>query len=142
MNKVIEISLIENIEKKKKLRDNAITLSEYKKKIINDLEDVILLKFFENKNPEHIKQSDKFVDIRNRFVTFYNAYIEINKLFMVKNAENKLINDLIDDLVTTVIYRYENLNFNYSKDNIKEIQLLKEILEKKEGDKILVDMDI
>jgi len=138
MNKVIEISLIENAGKKKKTRDNSTTLSEYKKKIINDLEDVISLKFFENKNPEQIKQSENFIDIRNKFVTFYNSYIELNKLFMAKNFENNMIKEIIDELVTNVIYRFENLNF--SENKIKEVELLKEIIEN-DKERLEVDME-
>jgi hypothetical protein len=139
MNKVIEISLIENAGKKKKSRDNAVTLSEYKKKIINDLEDVISLKFFQNKNPEKIKQSDDFIDIQNKFVTFYNSYIELNKLFMAKNFENNMIKEIIDELVTNVIYRFENLHF--SENKIKEVELLKEIIEN-DKERVKVDMEI
>jgi len=138
MNKVIEISLIENAGKKKKLRDNTETLTEYKKKIINDLEDVISLKFFENKNPEQIKQSDDFIDVRNKFVTFYNSYIELNKLFMAKNFENNMIKEILDELVTNVIYRFENLNF--SENKIKEVDLLKEIIEN-DKERLEVDME-
>lgn len=139
MNKVIEISLIENAGKKKKSRDNAVTLSEYKKKIINDLEDVISLKFFQNKNPEKIKQSDDFIDIQNKFVTFYNSYIELNKLFMAKNFENNMIKEIIDELVTNVIYRFENLHF--SENKIKEVELLKEIIEN-DKERVKVYMEI
>tara|TARA_B100001093_G_scaffold509369_1_gene573254 strand:- start:893 stop:1312 length:420 start_codon:yes stop_codon:yes gene_type:complete len=138
MNKVIEISLIENAGKKKKSRDNTVTLTEYKKKIINDLEDVISFKFFENKNPEQIKQSGDFIDVRNKFVTFYNSYIELNKLFMAKNFENNMIKEILDELVTNVIYRFENLNF--SENKIKEVELLKEIIEK-DKERLEVDME-
>jgi len=140
MNKVIEISIIENLEKKKKSSNNDMTLLEYKQKIINDLDDVISLKFFQNKNPEEIKQSYEFIDIRNKFVIFYNAYIELNKQFMKKNTENKMINEIIDELVTNVIYRFENLTF--SDSNIKEVELLKEIIDKKQEAKVIVDMNI
>jgi hypothetical protein len=137
MNKVIEIALIENVDKKKKIRDKDMTLLEYKNKIINDLEDVITLKFFQNKNPEEIKRSDDFIDIRNKFVIFYNSYIDLNKLFMHKNAENLIISDIIDDLVNKVIFRYESLE---NMGNIKEIELLKAIIDKNEEDRIHVDM--
>ena len=86
MDKVIEISLIENSEKKKKSSDKFITLIEYKK-IINDLEDVIFTNILKIKNPDQIKQSN-LVEIRNKFVNFYNAYIELNGLFMEKHETN------------------------------------------------------
>ena len=138
MNKVIDISLIENVEKKKKTKNIQETLLDYKKKIINDLEYVISLKFFQNKNQEEIKRSDDFIDIRNKFVTFYNAYIELNKIFMIKHAENNIISEIIDDLVTTVIFRYSNLN---KESNIKEVQLLKDIIETNKEDRIKIDME-
>ena len=139
MNKVIDISLIENVEKKRKTKNKEVTLLEYKKKIINDLEDVITLKFFQNKNPEEIKRSDSFIDIRNKFVTFYNAYIELNKIFMTKHAENNIISEIIDELVTTVIFRYSNLNI---ESNIKEVELLKDIIERNNEDRIKIDMEM
>lgn len=138
MNKVVDISLIENIDKKKKTKNKDVTLLEYKKKIINDLEDVITLKFFQNKNPEEIKRSDNFIDIRNKFVTFYNAYIELNKIFMTKHAENNIVSEIIDELVTTVIFRHSNLNI---ESNIKEVELLKDIIETNKEDRIKVEME-
>jgi hypothetical protein len=138
MNKVIDISLIENIDKKKKTHNKEVTLLEYKKKVINDLEDVITLKFFEHKNPIEIKQTDDFINIRNKFVTFYNAYIDLNKIFMTKNAENNIMSDIIDELVSNIIYRHEHLNFT---SNIKEVELLKDIIEKNNEERIKVDME-
>lgn len=139
MEKVIEISLIENSEKKKKNIDKKTTLSEYKKKILNDLEDVISLKYFNNKNPDQIKQSKLFIEIRNKFVNFYNAYIELNGLFMEKHESNSIIKDIIDDLVKTVIFRAEKLDF--TEKEIKEIKLLNNLCENKEP-KNLVKIDM
>ena len=140
MNKVIEISLIENVEKKKRAKDTDILLADYKKKIINDLEDVISLKFFKNKNIMEVKKSHIFLEIRNSFVTFYNSYIELNSLFVKKNnennIENNIIKEIIDEMVSNVIYRVENLDIN----SIKEVYLLKELIEK-DKDRITIDME-
>jgi hypothetical protein len=141
MDKVIEISLIENSDKKKKSADKSTTLIEYKKKIINDLEDVISIKYFKNKNPEQIKQSNLFVEIRNKFVNFYNAYIELNGLFMDKNEINSIVKDIIDDLVKTVIFRAEKLDI--TEKDVKEIEVLSQILNMDEKKNIIkVDMTI
>ena len=137
MNKVIEIALIENLDKKKKNSDKEMTLLEYKIKIINDLEDVITLKFFQNKNPVEIRKSDDFINIRNKFIIFYNAYIDLNKLFIHKNAEDLVISEIIDELVNKVIFRYESLKIT---EDVKEIELLKGIIVKNEEDRIQVDM--
>ena len=141
MDKVIEISLIENSEKKKKSNDKSTTLIEYKKKIINDLEDVISIKYFKNKNPDQIKQSNLFVEIRNKFVNFYNAYIELNGLFMEKHETNSIVKDIIDDLVKTVIFRSEKLDI--TEKDVKEIQVLSQLLNMDEKkNTIKVDMAI
>ena len=58
MNKVIEISIIENIGKKKKTRDKDMTLMDYKTKILNDLEEVISLNYFQIKKTDDIKMTD------------------------------------------------------------------------------------
>ena len=137
MNKVIEIALIENLDKKKKNSDKEMTLLEYKNKIINDLEDVITLKFFQNKNPVEIRKSDDFINIRNKFIIFYNAYIDLNKLFIHKNSEDLVISEIIDELVNKVIFRYESLK---NTEDIKEIEILKGIIFKNEEDRIQVDM--
>lgn len=141
MDKVIEISLIENSEKKKKSNDKSTTLIEYKKKIINDLEDVISIKYFKNKNPDQIKQSNLFIEIRNKFVNFYNAYIELNGLFMEKHETNSIVQDIIDDLVKTVIFRAEKLDI--TENDVKEIEVLSQLLNMDENkNTIKVDMAI
>jgi hypothetical protein len=143
MNKVIEISIIENIGKKKKSRDKEMTIMDYKAKILNDLEEVISLNYFKIKKTDDIKLTDdikkynKFVEIRNKFVIFYNAYIELNKCFMTKHSNDTIIKDIIDELVTNVIYRAENIEVD---ENIKEVKLLRELIEKNNGERIKVEM--
>lgn len=143
MNKVIEISIIENIGKKKKSRDKEMTIMDYKAKILNDLEEVISLNYFKIKKTDDIKLTDdikkynKFVEIRNKFVIFYNSYIELNKCFMTKHSNDTIIKDIIDELVTNVIYRAENIEVD---ENIKEVKLLRELIEKNNGERIKVEM--
>ena len=141
MNKVIELSLIENKEKKKKVADdidNEVLLSKYKKKIMNDLDDVISLKFFKNKNPEEVKKSNLFIQIRNKFICFYNAYIELNVLFKEIKMGEDIVKDVIDDILELVVFRAENIN-SIKKENVKEIDLLKSVDETK-TETIHVDM--
>lgn len=137
MNKVLEIELIENTNKKKKSNKYVDELTKYKSKIINDLEDVICLKFFKNENPAEVKQLDKFVSIKNRFITFYNSYIQLNLLFISKTKENIIVRDIIDEMVENVLHRVEKLNL---KKNIIEIELLKSRQKVKEEDLIDISM--
>jgi hypothetical protein len=140
MNKVIEISLIENSKKKKKQKEHGSSesiLAEYKYKIINDLEEVISIKFFNNNtssnktiNNKTNKSSLEFIEIRNKFIKFYNAYIELNGLFIEKKKEDQIIKEIINELITNVVYRTDNLNLIPEKEEIKEVCLLKEIAEK------------
>ena len=142
MNKVIEISLIENSKKTKKQKQynsSESILADYKYKIINDLEEVISIKFF-NDNTS-CKTSLEFIDIRNKFIKFYNAYIELNGLFIEKKKEDQVIKDIIDELITNVVYRTENLNLIPENEEIKEIHLLKEIVNKISNENI-VDLDL
>ena len=90
MNKVIELSLIENKDKKKKVvdyMDNEMLLSKYKKKIMNDLDDVISLKFFKYKNPEEVKKRrlQEIVDLQQK-----------HSLIRTKEFLNKKVEVLID----------------------------------------------
>ena len=129
MNKVIELSLIENKEKKKKVSndiDNEELLSNYKKKIMNDLDDVISLKFFKNKNPEEVKKSNLFIKIRNKFICFYNSYIELNILFKEIKMGEDIVKDVVNDILELVVFRADNIN-SIKKENVKEIDLLKSI---------------
>lgn len=142
MNKVIEISLIENSKKTKKQKQfnsSESILADYKYKIINDLEEVISIKFF-NDNTS-CKTSLEFIDIRNKFIKFYNSYIELNGLFIEKKKEDQVIKDIIDDLITNVVYRTENLNLIPENEEIKEIHLLKEIVNKISNENI-VDLNL
>ena len=141
MNKVIELSLIENKEKKKKVAndlDNEMLLSNYKKKIMNDLDDVISLKFFKNKNPEEVKKSNLFIQIRNKFICFYNSYIELNILFKEIKMGEDIVKDVIDDILELVVFRAENIK-SIKKENVKEIDLLKSLDDTK-TETINVDM--
>ena len=141
MNKVIELSLIENKDKKKKVVndvDNEILLSRYKKKIMNDLDDVISLKFFKNKNPEEVKKSNLFIQIRNKFICFYNSYIELNILFKEIKIGEDIVKDVIDDILELVVFRAENID-SIKKENVKEIDLLKSLDDTK-TETINVDM--
>ena len=124
MNKVIEISLIENRDKKKKIDTSTKTLLDYKTKIINDLEDIITLKFFDNNQRPEIRNTDQFIDIRNSFVTLYNTYIEINKYLIEKTNDNKIVKDIIDELIENVIKRVEG---NITVDSINRIPYHKEV---------------
>ena len=128
MNKVIELSLIENKEKKKKVieENNDQMLSKYKKKIMNDLDDVITLKFFKNKNPEETKQSKAFIEIRNKFICFYNSYIELNSLFKEIKMGEDIIKEVLDEMLDLVVFRAENIN-SIKNVNVKEIDLLKSL---------------
>ena len=58
---------------------------------------------------------------------------------MTKHAENNIISEIIDELVTTVIFRYSNLNI---ESNIKEVELLKDIIERNNEDRIKIDMEM
>jgi len=141
MNKVIEISLIENREKKKKVEDNTQTLEDYKTKIINDLEDMITLKFFDNSNNPEIRNSDKFIDIRNSFVIFYNTYIEINKWLIGKNSESKIVKEILDNLIENVIERFEKTNKDKKViESLKEVELIGNLIKKHSEDVISVSM--
>lgn len=139
MNKVIEISLIENREKKKKVEDNTQTLEDYKTKIINDLEDMITLKFFDNSNNPDIRNSEKFIDIRNSFVVFYNTYIEINKWLIGKNSESKIVKEILDNLIDNVIERVEKTN-KKQVACLKEVELIGNLIKKSSEDIISVSM--
>jgi hypothetical protein len=141
MNKVIEISLIENREKKKKVEDNTQTLEDYKTKIINDLEDMITLKFFDNSNNPEIRNSDKFIDIRNSFVIFYNTYIEINKWLIGKNSESKIVKEILDNLIENVVERFEKTNKDKKViESLKEVELIGNLIKKHSEDVISVSM--
>jgi len=146
-NKVIEIGLIENTEKKKKIEDPELSLSCYKKKIINDLEDVITLKFFDNSTNPNIKTTPKFIDIRNKFISFYNNYIELNQYFLETSKTNEIVKDILEELVKTVLDRLElsekkcNQNETDEKlSNIKEVKLLRTLITKSEKEKIDIFM--
>ena len=145
MNKVIEIGLIENTEKKKKIEDPELSLRCYKKKIMNDLEDVITLKFFDNSTNPNIKTTLKFIDIRNKFVSFYNTYIELNQYFLEKSQTNEIMKEILDELVQNVLDRVELSEKNAHKNknelsNIKEVELLGALINKSEKDKIDIFM--
>lgn len=144
-NKVIEIGLIENTEKKKKIEDPELSLRCYKKKIMNDLEDVITLKFFDNSTNPNIKTTLKFIDIRNKFVSFYNTYIELNQYFLEKSQTNEIMKEILDELVQNVLDRVELSEKNAHKNknelsNIKEVELLGALINKSEKDKIDIFM--
>lgn len=144
-NKVIEIGLIENTEKKKKIEDPELSLRCYKKKIMNDLEDVITLKFFDNSTNPNIKTTLKFIDIRNKFVSFYNTYIELNQYFLEKSQTNEIMKEILDELVQNVLDRIELSEKNAHKNknelsNIKEVELLGALINKSEKDKIDIFM--
>ena len=141
MNKVIEISLIENREKKKKVEDSTQTLEDYKTKIINDLEDMITLKFFDNSNNPDIRNTEKFIDIRNSFVIFYNTYIEINKWLIGKNSESKIVKEILDNLIENVIERVEKTNKDKSDlECLKEVELIGNLIKRSSEDVISVSM--
>ena len=141
MNKVIEISLIENREKKKKVEDNTQTLQDYKTKIINDLEDMITLKFFDNSNNPDIRNTEKFIDIRNSFVIFYNTYIEINKWLICKNSESKIVKEILDNLIENVIERVEKTNKDKNDlECLKEVELIGNLIKRSSEDVISVSM--
>ena len=144
-NKVIEIGLIENTEKKKKIEDPELSLRCYKKKIMNDLEDVITLKFFDNSTNPNIKTTPQFIDIRNKFVSFYNTYIDLNKYFLEKSQTNEIMKEILDELVQNVLDRIELSEKNAHKNknelsNIKEVELLGALINKSEKDKIDIFM--
>ena len=140
MNKVMEISLIENKDKKKKVLDknNEEVLSNYKKKIMNDLDDVISLKFFKNSNLEEVKSNNSFIQIRNKFICFYNSYIELNTLFKEIKMGEDIVNEVIDEILQLVIFRAENIK-SIKNENVKEINLLKG-LDQTKTEPIHVDM--
>jgi hypothetical protein len=141
MNKVIEIGLIENTEKKKKTTDPEYSLEIYKKKIINDLEDVIALKFFNDSNNPNIKSKSEFIEIRNHFVSFYNAYIDINKYLIEESKTNSLMKDILNDMSINVLNRLEQSDVKTKYENeIKEIELLGKIVEKSQKDLIDIEM--
>jgi len=132
MNKVIELSMIENKEKKKKVfrdDDTDIILQNYKEKILNDLDEVIVLKYFKGKDIEFIKKTNTFIEIRNKFIVFFNAYIEINLFFKEIKKDEDIIKDIIDNMLDKLVFRAEHIN-SIKKENIKEINLLKETKEK------------
>ena len=140
MNKVMEISLIENKDKKKKVLDknNEEVLSNYKKKIMNDLDDVISLKFFKNSNLEEVKSNNSFIQIRNKFICFYNSYIELNTLFKEIKMGEDIVNEVMDEILQLVIFRAENIK-SIKNENVKEINLLKG-LDQTKTEPIHVDM--
>ena len=115
------------------------------KKIINDLEDVITLKFFDNSTNPNIKTTPKFIDIRNKFVSFYNTYIELNQYFLEKSQTNEIMKEILDELVQNVLDRVELSEKNAHKNknelsNIKEVELLGALINKSEKDKIDIFM--
>ena len=140
MNRVIEISLIENNKKSKK--DNkTLSLAEYKQKIIGDLEDVITLKYFDSdSDSQEIRKSDKFIDIRNKFVRFYNSYIELNGFFIEEKKTKDIIFNLVIEMIDTTIYRSENILNNEELEDIKEVELLRDIV-KETKNKLEIDLD-
>ena len=139
MNKVIEISLIENRDKKKKVEDNTQTLEDYKNKVINDLEDMITMKFFNNTTDPNIRNTEKFIDIRNSFITFYNTYIEINKYLIEKNNESKIVKEILDSLIENVVNRLETRKEEKTSYE-KEVQLLGSLTKKSPEDLIEITM--
>jgi hypothetical protein len=56
---------------------------------------------------------------------------------MTKHSNDTIIKDIIDELVTNVIYRAENIEVD---ENIKEVKLLRELIEKNNGERIKVEM--
>ncbi len=139
MNKVIEISLIENREKKRKNTKNENLLLDYKKKIMNDLDDVISLKFFKGKNPEEIKQSSKFIEIRNKFIAFYNSYIELNMVFQEVRECETIVKELMEEMLDLVVFRAENIK-KVKDSHVKEIELLKGLKEDSKLETLNIDM--
>ena len=140
MNKVIEIGLIENTEKKRKINDPELSLENYKKKILNDLEDVITLKFFNGDSNPNLKSTDRFIEIRNHFVAFYNSYIEINKYLIDESKSNSIVKELISDMSINILDRLDNSEIKKHVNEIKEIELLGKLVEKKEKDLIEIEM--
>lgn len=140
MNRVIEISLIENNKKSKK--DNkSLSLAEYKQKIFSDLDDVITLKFFDSDSQEN-RKSDKFIDIRNKFIKFYNAYIELNGLFIEEKKTKDIIYNLINEMLDTAIYRSNKIINKEDLENIKEVKLLSNLVKDyKHKHTLEVDLD-
>lgn len=118
--KILKLSLIENKNKKKMLRNK--TIQEYKDKILNDLDDVVLLKFSELKKNNEYQQFDE-IDIKNKFIQLYNAYIELNKILLTQSDTNRIIKEFVEELINNVVYRTES---NFTKPILeKEILLLK-----------------
>ena len=107
---------------------------------------MISLKFFNNNNrfTKVNKSSLDFTEIRNKFINFYNAYIDLNELFIHNQKENQIIKDIVNELISNVIHRSENLNLKYPNkiDDIKEVVLLKDINETAIKSTINVDLEI
>ena len=118
--KIIEIGLIENKNKKKNPIHSLVY--EYKEKILRDLDEVIMIKYIDNKEKNKIHLDKQ--DIRNKFVQFYNAYIELNTILHQKNEIDKIITNLLDELINNVVYRSEN---GLGKDYQTEIDMIKTI---------------
>lgn len=161
MYKDLEIELIENSDKKKKKSSSLESLATLKKKIVSDLEDIILLKINDNtitnpsktdnnstKPPTHIKlseeeikNSDSFIKMRNKFMIFYNSYIDINKCLIEKTRTNQMIKDIVNEMVENVLNRLNSDNTrkeNTEIKKIKEVEILGKLI--KDENKDMMDI--
>lgn len=152
MFKDLEIELIENIGKKKKSTDSETTISSLKKKIISDLEDMVTLKLSEEQRHENktiksvhlLKETDRFIDIRNAFVSLYKAYIEINKYLIKKSKVDNSIKEMLNSIIENVVNRVESGKNKYVEINklskIKEIEIIGDILKKESKNAMEISM--
>lgn len=160
MYKDLEIELIENSDKKKKKGSSLESLTTLKKKIVSDLEDIILLKINDNtitrpsktdNNPnkppthrklseEEIKNSDAFIEMRNKFMVFYNSYIDINKFLIEKTRTNHMIKDIVNEMVENVLNRLnpDNTKKENTELKIKEVDILGKLI--KDENKDMMDI--
>ena len=106
---------------------------------MNDLDDVISLKFFKGRNPEEIKQSSKFIEIRNKFIGFYNSYIELNMVFQEVRECETIVKELMEEMLEQVVFRAENIK-KIKDSHVKEIELLKGLKEDSKLDTLNIDM--
>ena len=102
---------------------------------------MITLKFFDNATSPDIRNTEKFIDIRNSFVVFYNTYIEINKWLIGKNSESKIVKEILDNLIENVIERVEKTNKNEKEvECLKEVELIGNLIKRSSEDVISVSM--
>ena len=120
--KIVESVLPENFPEKDLINKKA----KFKCKILNI------------KNPEEVKQSTRFIETRNKFIGFYNSYIELNMLFKEIKIGEDFIKELLDEMLELVIFRAENIK-TIKNENVKEISLLKD-LDQTKTETINVDM--